>query len=302
MHFFIPSRVADHITLTLVLLASAFVLRWIGELLLTRLSDPALLRRRRFTLRTVCNMVLAVALLAIWLSEIHDMLLSLTAVIVAMVVAAKELIMCAAGSMLRLSGHLFKVGDRIEFAGIHGEVMDHGLFSTTIMELPSTHHGHAGTGRTVMLPNSVFLTGAVRVEAQPRHYAPHRFTLTLETPVPPRDAVEAIEAAAEATLSADRDLAARFHQFAARKSGVEIAGPATEVMVGTTEFGKLQFHVVIYCLVKDARAHEQAITLEALSALGIGAAAPKPAEARAWAEIARQLRESAGKARDVAAA
>ena len=302
MSFFISSRIADHITWTLVLVFSVFVLRFFGETLLARFGDPARQRHRRFVLRTVCNMTLAVALLGIWLAEIHDMLLSLTAVLVAVVVATKELIMCAAGSVLRLSGHLFKIGDRIEFGGIHGEVIDHGLFSTTIMELPPLHVGHAGTGRTIMLPNSVLLTGAVRVEAQPRHYAPHRFTLTLEVPVPPRKAVEAIRTAAEAALASDRDLAARFHQFAARKSGVEIAGPETEVMVGTNDIGKLQFQVVIYCLVKEARAHEQAITLDALSSLGVGAAAERLGETKAWAEIARQLREGTVKGRDQAAA
>ena len=292
LHFFIPSRIADNLAVTLGLLAALFVCRIVGEALVSRRSDPAAARRHKFKIRAITNVILAVGLLAIWLSEIQDMMLSLTAVLVALVVATKELIMCAAGSMLRFGGHLFKVGDRIELSGIHGEVIDHGLFSTTIAELPSHALGASGTGRTVMLPNSVLLTGVVRVEAQPRHYAPHRFTLTLDQPLPPGRVIAAIEEAAEAALGADRELAARFHQFAGRKAAFDTAGPDTEVSIVTTDLGKLQFHVMIYCLVKDARALEQAITRAVLEELGIGMekAPQRPAEAM-LSELARQMRE-----------
>ncbi|WP_245514921.1 mechanosensitive ion channel family protein [Jiella endophytica] len=293
MPFFIPSKIADNITVTLALIAALFLCRMIGEAVIARRADPLTARRHKFKIRAICNVVLAVGLLVIWLSEIQDMLLSLTAVLVALVVATKELIMCAAGAMLRFGGHLFKVGDRIELCGIHGEVIDHGLFSTTIVELPSHGLGSVATGRTVMLPNSVLLTGVVRVEAQPRHYAPHRFTLTLEQPRAPRRVIEAIETAAEATLAPDRELAARFHQFAARKAGFDTAGPETEVSVGTSDLGKLQFHVMIYCLAKDVRLCEQAIVCSVLDDLGIGAekAPARPAEAM-LSELARQLRET----------
>ncbi|MBO0661227.1 mechanosensitive ion channel family protein [Jiella sp. MQZ9-1] len=304
MHLFIPSRIADNLTVTLVLVALLFATRLVAEAVFTRRADPATMRRRKFTIRAIGNVILAVGLLAIWLSEIQDMMLSLTAVLVAFVVATKELIMCAAGSMLRFGGHLFKVGDRIELGGIHGEVIDHGLFSTTIAELPSHALGASGTGRTVMLPNSVLLTGVVRVEAQPRHYAPHRFILTLEHPQAPGRVIAALETAAENALGADRELAARFHQYAARKAGFDTAGPTTEVSVTTSDLGKLQFHVMIYCLVKDARGIEQTILRTVLDELAIGAVARegRPAGAEAMlSELARQLRDGQHKGRGTAA-
>ena len=302
LHLFIPSQIADNITVTLALFIALFVCRIIGDWVLARRFDPVLARRYKFTIRAVCNVVLAIGMLVIWLSEIQNMLLSLTAVLVAVVVATKELIMCAAGAMLRFSGRLFKVGDRIELAGVHGEVIDHGLFSTTIVELPPHGLGSAATGRTVMLPNSVLLTGVVRVEAQPRHYAPHRFTLTLEQARPPRLVIDAIETAAEAALSPDRELASRFHQFAGRKAGFDTAGPETEVSVFTSDLGKLQFHVMIYCLAKDVRSFEQSIICAVLEELGIGVdkAQTRPAEA-VLSELARQIRETPHKERREAA-
>jgi hypothetical protein len=299
--FFIPSHVAENITLSLLILAGVTAARWGVEWAATRRCDALAARRRRFTVRAVCNAAVAIALLGIWLSEIQNIVFSLAAVMVALVVATKELLMCVAGSVLRFGGHLFKVGDRIELTGIHGEVIDHGLFSTTIMELPPHHLGHAGTGRVVMLPNSILLTGPVRVEPQPRQYAPHRFTLTLETPAPARQMVALIGAAARDALADDLDRATRFHRLTAGKAGADIAGPGHEVAVATSDLGKLQFHVMIYCLVKDARALEQAILLDVLEKIPLGERASRPAEAGAWAEITRQLREGTGARREAAA-
>ncbi|HEX2017698.1 MAG TPA: mechanosensitive ion channel family protein [Aurantimonas sp.] len=301
MPFFIPSHVAENITLSLLILAGVTAARWGVEWVATRRCDALAARRRRFTVRAVCNAAVAIALLGIWLSEIQNIVFSLAAVMVALVVATKELLMCVAGSVLRFGGHLFKVGDRIELTGIHGEVIDHGLFSTTIMELPPHHLGHAGTGRVVMLPNSILLTGPVRVEPQPRQYAPHRFTLTLETQAPPRQMVALIRAAARDALADDLDRATRFHRLTAGKAGADIAGPGHEVAVATSDIGKLQFHVMIYCLVKDARALEQAILLDVLEKIPLCERASRPAEASAWAEITRQLREGTGARREAAA-
>ncbi len=205
-----------------------------------------------------------------------------------------------ARSVLRFGGHLFKVGDRIELYGIRGEVIDHGLFSTTIMELSPREQGSMGTARTVMLPNSMLLAGPVRVEPQPRHFAPHRFTLTMEAPVPASETARLVTETAERVLSADRELAARFHQFVARKAGTEIAGPQTSVTVGTSEIGKLQFHVMIYCLVKDAPALQQEITLALFDAMEKRSGKMRDGEAKAWSEIARQLKEGAATKREAA--
>ena len=119
--FFIPSAIADNIGWSLGVAAFCFALRLVGEALARRSGDPLIMRKRRFTVRALTNALLALALLGIWLSEIQNVLFSLTAVLVALVVATKELILCVSGSVLRFGGHLFKVGDRIELYGIRGE-------------------------------------------------------------------------------------------------------------------------------------------------------------------------------------
>ncbi|EAU42934.1 probable integral membrane protein [Fulvimarina pelagi HTCC2506] len=302
---FIPSSVADNIAWSICVLGACMAVRFLIERLAAASDDPFVARRRRFTVRALTNAIIAFALLGIWLAEIQNALLSLTAVLVALVVATKELIMCVAGSVLRFGGHLFKVGDRIEINGIHGEVVDHGLFSTTIMELPPQQHGFSGTGRTVMLPNSVLLSGPVKVEAQPRHYAPHRFLLTMEKPVPAAETARLVSEIARRVLEADRELAARFHQFAARKAGAEISGPETTVSVGTSEIGKMQFQITLYCLVRDAAQIQNEITVEVMDALRTaslsGSQANGEADDRAWADITGRLKQAAvGKRREAA--
>ena len=312
----VETAILENIVLSVLVVGSALVLRWAVEIAAVRKASGVEARRRRFAIRSVANILLALALLALWMSQIQTVVFSLAAVMVALVIATKELIMCAAGAILRFGGHLFRVGDRIEVAGLHGEVIDHGLFSTTVMELPRIGEGVGGTGRTLMLPNSVFLTGPVRVEAQPRQYAPHRFTLTLETPMAVTAALDALERVLSRAGTDDRDRAARFHRLSTHKLGAEVAGPEPHVGLTTSELGKLQFHVMTYCLVQDAAALEKAITLGFLTeidklagrtgvpAAAANASAPAAASGAApWEALARELAEPpvlAGRGRQAA--
>ena len=227
--------------------------------------------RRRVGLRLATNGALALVLLALWISQLQTVVLSLAAVMVAVVIATKELIMCAAGAVLRVGGHLFRVGDRIEVRGLHGEVIDHGVFSTTLLELPPAGAGHRGTGRTFVLPNSAFLTEAVRIEAGPRRYAPHRFALTLEHPVRAGEALAALRLVAEEACADDLERAARFHSMAASRTGCEDEGPSPRVRVATNEWGKLVFEVSVYCLVEEADALEAAIATQWLDRFAVPA-------------------------------
>lgn len=97
---------------------------------------------------------------------------------VAVVVATKELILCFSGSFMRASSRAFAVGDWIEIAGARGEGVDHNLFVTILHEFePGTFNY---TGRTTVLPNSVFLGQPMRNDSLMRDYAYHGFSLTLD--------------------------------------------------------------------------------------------------------------------------
>jgi small-conductance mechanosensitive channel len=48
-----------------------------------------------------------------------------------------------------------RVGDRIQLAGISGDVLEIGLFKLTLMELTNDSNGRQPTGRIVVFPNSI---------------------------------------------------------------------------------------------------------------------------------------------------
>ena len=119
-------------------------------------------RRQVFYVRGVFNTLLALGLLALWLGQVQNIVLSLTAVLVAVVIATKELLMCVSGFALRAGASMVSVGSWIEVDGVRGEVVDYNLLSTTLLELSPPSRGHGYTGTIVVIPNSLFLAKRVR--------------------------------------------------------------------------------------------------------------------------------------------
>ncbi|WP_341251618.1 mechanosensitive ion channel family protein [Euzebya pacifica] len=72
-----------------------------------------------------------------------------------------------AGGTNIVSGSIFRVGDRVAFGGVSGDVLDLTPTRTTIMEIGSGHddsswvHGRQYTGRIVSVPNSAAFDGPV---------------------------------------------------------------------------------------------------------------------------------------------
>ncbi len=149
--------------------------------LMLRQSSPSELRRRWLVnLRNAALMIALFGLIAIWLSDLHNLVLSWAAVAVALVVAGKEFLLCITGSVLRMTTNAFSVGDRIEVTGYRGDVIDITPFTTTILEVGPGRAFHLRTGRAVQIPNSIYLTQAVINESFMKSYAVHAFSVPLK--------------------------------------------------------------------------------------------------------------------------
>lgn len=118
-------------------------------------------------------------LLIIWSPFMKTFAFSLTALAVAFVIATKELILCLMGGLLKVSARPFQIGDRIEVGHNRGDVIDQGLFTTTLFEIGPEKSAHQYTGRILVLPNSIFLNQPVVNEAFTQKYALHTFVLPL---------------------------------------------------------------------------------------------------------------------------
>jgi small-conductance mechanosensitive channel len=149
------------------------VLRW------TRHSSPEERRRGVVAVRNVAILVLITGGVTIWAEELQSIVFSLVAVAAALVLAFKEIINGLSGSFVRSTTKAFQIGDRIEVNGQRGDVIDHTLLSTTLLEVGPGQHSHQYTGRAVVLPNAWLLTHPTVNETFTHDYVLHPFTVAI---------------------------------------------------------------------------------------------------------------------------
>lgn len=132
-------------------------------------------RRNRFLVqsRNAAVLLFIASTVVLWAEQLQTVALSLAAIAAAMVIATKELILCLSGTLLRVSARSFRLGDRVEINGIRGDVIDIGPLTTTLLEVGPEASIHRLTGRTVVLPNAVFLTTPVVNETFTEHFVLH---------------------------------------------------------------------------------------------------------------------------------
>ncbi|WP_209550319.1 mechanosensitive ion channel domain-containing protein [Flavobacterium sp. CG_23.5] len=68
--------------------------------------------------------------------------------------ALQEVIASFVGWLAILFGNFYNTGDRVQLGGIKGDVMDIGVFRTTIMAIGQWVDGNLYTGRIVLIANS----------------------------------------------------------------------------------------------------------------------------------------------------
>lgn len=194
------------VVLLLLLITRKIVLRAI----FSDTTPPDVRRRIEVNSR---NGVFVAALLVgffIWAEEIRTLAISAFAVAAAIVLATKELIMCVSGSLLRSGASAFEVGDRIEVGAHRGDVIDVSLLTTRLVEIGPGQATHQHTGRTISLPNSLFLTQPVINETYTDEYVLHVFTVPIAATDPWEDAERALLEASRACCAAYLD-DARLH-------------------------------------------------------------------------------------------
>ncbi|MCB1914293.1 MAG: mechanosensitive ion channel family protein [Rhodocyclaceae bacterium] len=228
-------------------------------------------RRQIFYVRTAFNIVLGVGVLMIWLGQLQNLLLSLTAVTVAVVVATKELLMCVSGFALRTGANSFSVGDWIRVDGIRGEVTDFNLLSTSLLELNVTNAGLNYTGHRIVLPNSIFLSKPVRNERVLRHYVLHSFDIVVDPGLEAALALTWLERYCQARFAGFEQEARRLSASIDRKLGVDLPGPEPVVSLHTNDNAKLAFRVTLFCPLVRAEDLQRDITCALLDRLRIQA-------------------------------
>lgn len=244
---------------TILLFAVAAVVRHLAERALRRdgefLSDHR--RRILFNIRNGLFFIGLIGLVLIWAPSLRSFALSLTAFVVAIIIATKELILCLSGAFLRATSTSFRVGHWIEVIGIHGEVIDITLLSVHIQEVHADGRSYEYTGRTVTVPNSVFLTQPVKNLNFYNRYVFHRFSLTMKPEIDTMKVEAAVLQSLRSDMAPHEDVARRFNALIERKAALDIMGTEPTVHLEVGHEGRVRMEVVMFLPTHQAVTYEQ---------------------------------------------
>jgi small-conductance mechanosensitive channel len=162
--------------------------------------------------RNVIWFVVVLIVVAVWASTIAGFALSLAAVAGAILIVSKELVMCIHGYLFVTLVQPFKIGNVIEFNGLHGRVVDIDMFATTLVEFDKSGQR---TGKVAEFPNGLLLTHPLKNASPTGAYTLHAIRIPMPvTGVPDLERIESatLAAADNATASWRDDAMAHFRK------------------------------------------------------------------------------------------
>ncbi|GJL71318.1 MAG: mechanosensitive ion channel protein MscS [Nitrosomonas sp.] len=230
---------------------------------LLKRNRAILTERRRQWITTVKNfswLIIIFGLFAIWWPQLSNFAISIAAVTLALVIATKELILCFSGAMLRAGTGAFIIGDWVEVGPHKGEVIDYDMFSTTLQELDRPPNAYSFTGKTIQVPNSVFLSESIKNLNFFKRYVFHRFDIVIEPHLNIQNIQQWIVAEIERCSGDFIEISRRYNAFIEKRTGVDIPGPEPRVMISTNELAKRVITVIIFCPTEKAGELELQIT------------------------------------------
>jgi len=190
-------------------------------------------------------MACVVVVLLLWLPEIQHFILSITAIAVALVIATKELLLCLTGSILIRTSRAFSIGDWILVSTQFGEVIERNFMSTTLQEIEA--RSFTSTGRTIIVPNSLFLSNSVINQNFLRRYQFHSFNITIEPDAFPIDAEGKLQQRIETLISHFRDTAQRYNKMLEKRTGIDIPDANPSIEFSTNDLAKLVTTITVFC-------------------------------------------------------
>lgn len=158
-----PHPYLYNLTITFFAIAAIYlILRVLFEnITLSRIED----NRTRYSFRKGISMLFYVLILVstamIWVQNTQALLVSYGIVGAGLAIALQDVFRNFAGSFFILTSGLYTVGDRIEMDGKMGDVIDIGLWNTTLMEIEGWVHGDQPTGRITLVPNGAVIASPV---------------------------------------------------------------------------------------------------------------------------------------------
>lgn len=169
----LSSEISKSIIFSIVLFLISILIKKIVIKRLDREKNIKAFERLELTksIKTYINLIFVVLLVALWFSHIQSVLVSLFAIAAAIVIATKEVIMSILGGFLIKVNNHYKIGDRIEIAGMKGFVVEKGLTVTKLLEIGPEKNSQQTTGGVITIPNALVLTSSVRNDSYFKNYS-----------------------------------------------------------------------------------------------------------------------------------
>lgn len=262
-----PDLLGNRALSSLALIAAVILVRRLAPRLI-RGKEVIISDQRRAWLSRIRNAAVVVGvigLMLIWLPALHTFALSITAFAVALVIATKELILCLSGTVLRALNAPFEIGDWVEIGPLRGEVVDETMLATRLQEIGGPVGDYEYSGKTITVPNSIFLTTPVQNQNFFKKWLFLEVVTILEPDVDMVAALPALESEINTLHEPNAEVAERYTAMIERRSGFNIADPHPRVGISTTDIGKQKITITLFCPTPEAFETKQAIHSMVLS-------------------------------------
>ena len=260
-----------------VLLIAIFVAAFFWRTLTFRYVQD--LRRRRQLLQ-LRKLAVASVVSLVLVFDFTDELGTLATVVglaaAGIAVALQNVILSFAGYFFVTGRYGIRVGDRIQLAGVNGDVIEIGLFKLALMELAGDGSTHQPTGRVVVFPNSIVFqaNGNFCRQTPGTNFVWNEFKLTLAPECDYRLAEKRLIEVVENVYSPYRDTVQSQYRELERDLNMKLESPRPQCRIRLGQNGiemtirypadtrhAVQVADEISRRVLDAIAHEPALTL-----------------------------------------
>lgn len=216
------------------------------------------IRRWISRIKNTANLFIFIGLIMIWLFELRYLALSIAAFSVALVIATREYIQSILASFYQSSAKLFTIGDWIKVGNHCGEVVRSDWLSTALLEIDLDSNSYSYTGKTLILPNYTFATTIVINLNFMRRYVHHTFAIVREPlPINLCDLKPMLLEKAAQYCEDFGAVAERYNTLIEKRLGVTIGNARPSVRITTTNLGKTQFDITVFCPTEEAVVIEQ---------------------------------------------
>lgn len=122
-------------------------------------------RKAQFTFKKGILIISAIIFLVlgiqIWVENTESLVISYGIVAAGLAIALQDLFRNFVGGIIIALTSVYKIGDRVEVEGTFGDIMDIGIMNTTMMEIKGWIDADQPTGRLILIPNSVVISGKI---------------------------------------------------------------------------------------------------------------------------------------------